>query len=150
MIADRVGRDAAARRWGRSSGHPLSPWRNTRSSLVATENFQRHDPAARFRAVCSHRVGRFRRHAIRTDLASGPSCAVALRQRPAGPHLFFYTVISAITLVVALIPDFTYIPTVGRVFNGEKTVLVVGRIFRRTLRFLPSRASRNRRCWFLR
>jgi hypothetical protein len=36
-----------------------------------------------------------------------------------------FTVISAITFVVTLIPDFTYIPTVDGVSNAEIGVLVV-------------------------
>ena len=36
-----------------------------------------------------------------------------------------FTVISAITFVVTLIPDFTYIPTVDGVSNAEIAVLVV-------------------------
>jgi tryptophan-rich sensory protein len=36
-----------------------------------------------------------------------------------------FTVISAITFVVTLVPDFTYIPTVNGVSNGEIGVLVV-------------------------
>jgi len=36
-----------------------------------------------------------------------------------------FTVISAITFVVTLIPDFTYIPTVDGVSNAEISVLVV-------------------------
>ena len=36
-----------------------------------------------------------------------------------------FTVISAITFLVTLIPAFTYIPTVGAVSNAEIAVLVV-------------------------
>ncbi len=36
-----------------------------------------------------------------------------------------FTVISAITFVVTLIPDFTYIPTVDGLSNAEIAVLVV-------------------------
>jgi hypothetical protein len=41
--------------------------------------------------------------------------------RPAG----IFTVISAITFVVTLIPDFTYIPTVPGASNGQTAVLVL-------------------------
>jgi hypothetical protein len=36
-----------------------------------------------------------------------------------------FTVLAAITFVVTLIPDFTYIPTVDGVSNAEIAVLVV-------------------------
>ena len=36
-----------------------------------------------------------------------------------------FTIISALTFVVTLIPDFTYIPTVDGVSNAEIAVLVV-------------------------